>query len=236
MAENKILFALDVATGEEALALVNELKGEVGGFKIGLQLFTSAGASFVRQAVESGHRVFLDVKFHDIPNTVAASAVEVSRLGVWMFNIHIAGGKEMIRKTVCEVHRFCDESGIKAPKILGVTVLTSTDAATLLELGNNSDPRDLVVKYALIAEECGLDGVVASPLEVAAIRNAVSKKGFLVVTPGIRPAFATNNDQKRVTTPETAIKNGADYLVIGRPIRDAVDRVGAARRILEEIS
>lgn len=231
MTENKILFALDVPTPSQALELVSELGSEVGGFKIGLQLFTSAGPGFVRQIVELGHRVFLDVKFHDIPNTVAAASVEAARLGVWMFNIHVAGGSKMMKKAVVEVREFCAANGIETPKIMGVTVLTSSDDETLRETGIALDPSELAVKFSILADECGLDGVIASPLDTAKIRKAVKREGFLIVNPGIRPDFATNYDQKRVTTPETAVKNGADYLVIGRPIREALDRVGAARMI-----
>lgn len=236
MSKERLIFALDVENAEEARALIAELGDDVGSLKIGLQLFTSEGPSFVKNIVENGHRVFLDVKFHDIPNTVAAAAVEVARLGVWMFNVHISGGSKMLRLTVSEVDRFCRENGLNRPKIIGVTVLTSSDAEILEESGIRLDPQELAVRRAITADKCGLDGVVASPLEAGAIREAVSRNDFLIVTPGVRPSFATIDDQRRVTTPGEAIRNGADYLVVGRPIKNAGDRRAAVRKILEELS
>lgn len=236
MSKDKLIFALDVSSRQEAKELIDELREEVGAFKIGLQLFTSEGASFVEELVESGLRVFLDVKFHDIPNTVAAAAVEVSKLGVWMFNIHAAGGNEMMKRTAGDVRSYCAGAGISVPRILAVTVLTSIDKKTLKDAGFGLDPGELVVRYALSAHSCGLDGVIASPLETEVLRKRLEGKEFLIVTPGIRPSFATNDDQKRVTTPGSAISGGADFVVVGRPIRMAEDRVNAARRIAREMS
>lgn len=236
MDDNKVIFALDVPTREKALELVRELGSEVGAFKIGLQLFTAAGPDIVREIVAMGYRVFLDVKFHDIPQTVANASIEVAKLGVWMFNVHVSGGKEMLRKTVEAVGVACAEMGIRKPLFIGVTVLTSSDKSTLEAIAIDLEPGTLAVRYALMAKECGLDGVVASPLEAATIRAAIDDDKFIIVTPGVRLAFATNNDQKRVTTPEQAIQNGADYLVIGRPIRDAKNRVDTVRDILGAIS
>lgn len=236
MTDERLIFALDVATAKEAHELIEELGGDVGTFKIGLRLFTSEGPSLVKRIVGAGHRVFLDVKFHDIPNTVSAAAVEVARLGVWMFNVHISGGAEMLRRTVKEVHGFCMVNDLKRPKIVGVTVLTSSDKQSLVESGIELSPEELVVKRARIADKCGLDGVIASPREASAIRKAVSRREFLIVTPGIRPDFATIDDQKRVMTPGEAIRSGSDYLVIGRPIMNANDRRQAVRMILEELS
>ncbi|NNE65289.1 MAG: orotidine-5'-phosphate decarboxylase [Pyrinomonadaceae bacterium] len=236
MSKDRLIFALDVSNAAEARRLVADLRNEVGAFKIGLQLFTSEGASFVREIVDGGSRVFLDVKFHDIPNTVASAAVEAARLGVWMFNIHASGGEKMMSLAVEKVREVCSKEGIEPPKLIAVTVLTSTDKKTLLESGIALDPEELVVKYALAAKRCGLDGVVASPLEAGAIRNAIDDPHYLVVTPGVRPDFATIDDQKRVTTPRQAIRNGSDFIVLGRPIRTADDPVKAARQIVEEMS
>ena len=232
--EKRVIVALDVETANEARSVVRELQEDARGFKIGLQLFTAAGPEFVRE-VAADHRVFLDLKFHDIPNTVAKAGVEAARLGIWMFNVHASGGSEMMRATVEAVDDVCDREGIRRPLIIGVTVLTSSDANTLRETGIERGAEDQVLHLAGLAAECGLDGVVSSPREVSAVRNSVSKKGFVVVTPGVRPDFATNHDQKRVMTPRQAVSAGADYLVIGRPILHAEDRVLALRKICEEI-
>lgn len=235
MTKEKIIVALDVSTTNEAREIIAELRDAVGAFKIGLQLFTAGGASFVREAVSAGIRIFLDVKFHDIPNTVAKASVEVARLGVWMFNIHALGGGEMMRRTSEEVREICEREKIFKPKILGVTVLTSANAETLREAGIESDIDGQVLKLSRLAAECGLDGVVASPHETPLICEAVDKNDFLIVTPGVRPGFATSDDQKRVMTPSQAISSGADYLVIGRPILRAENRIEAVEKILQEI-
>ncbi|MEO6589102.1 MAG: orotidine-5'-phosphate decarboxylase [Pyrinomonadaceae bacterium] len=240
---NKIIVALDVSTADEARRIVAETGSHVGAFKIGLQLFTSAGASFVREVVGAGNKVFLDVKFHDIPNTVAKASIEVARLGVWMFNLHASGGGEMMRRTVSEVSEVCERENLEKPKIIGVTVLTSSDENTLAETGIIEKTEMQVLRLAMLAAKCGLDGVVASPLETKAIRQQIEQKDFLIVTPGVRPEFqmpeakrGTNDDQKRVKTPKAAIADGADYLVIGRPILQAENKLKALRQILEEIN
>ena len=255
--KEKIIVALDVETIREAREIIAELREEVGAFKIGLQLFTSAGASFVRETVARDIKVFLDVKFHDIPNTVAKASVEVARLGVWMFNVHAVGGGEMMRKSVEEVKRFCEKENLIQPKIIGVTVLTSSNRDTLRETGIEKETGEQVVSLAQLAAKCGLDGVVASPLEIEAIRGTVGKNDFLIVTPGIRsPKSQVSNrksktedrgpktgdqivetfdDQKRVMTAKEAIAAGADYLVIGRPITQAEDRIEAVRKIIEKV-
>lgn len=242
MNKEKIIVALDVEAAVEAREIIEELRGEVGAFKIGLQLFTAAGASFVRAAVENNVKIFLDVKFHDIPNTVAKAAIEVARLGVWMFNIHALGGAEMMRKTVESVREVCDKENLNPPKIIGVTVLTSSDQETLRETGIETELNAQVLKLAQLSAQCGLDGVVASPLETGAIRQSV-KNDFLIVTPGIRSSkfkvnssesenqFETSDDQKRVMTASEALAAGADYLVIGRPIVQAADRISVVREI-----
>lgn len=233
--KEKIIVALDVPTADEARQHIRDLRDDVGAFKIGLQLFTSAGASFVREVVEQGTKIFLDVKFHDIPNTVAKASVEVAKLGVWMFNIHAIGGGEMMKRTVAEVSEACEKENLRKPKIIGVTVLTSSDKNTLSETGIEKEVTSQVVNLATLTAKCGLDGVVASPLETKLIRENVNNDDFLIVTPGIRPNFATKNDQKRVTTPKEAVDQGSDYLVIGRPILNADNKIEAVGRILEEI-
>ncbi len=233
--KEKIIVALDVETAKEAREIIAELRGEVGAFKIGLQLFTAAGASFVRETVEDGHKIFLDLKFHDIPNTVSKAAVEAARLGVWMFNVHAVGGAEMMRRTSEAVGEFCEKENLEKPRIIGVTVLTSANREVLNEVGIEGEPDAQVLRLARLAADCGLDGVVASPLEVKLIRRNVENKGFLIVTPGIRGGnSATFDDQKRVTTASEALLAGANFLVVGRPIVRAENRVLAVRRILEE--
>lgn len=243
MSKEKIIVALDVETADEAREIINELRGAVGAFKIGLQLFTAAGAAFVREAVAAGERIFFDVKFHDIPNTVARASIEAARLGVWMFNVHTSGGAEMMRCTVGGVREACARENLSQPKIIGVTVLTSSNDETLREVGVESNAETQVVKLAALAAECELDGVVASPLEVSAIRSTVERRDFLIVTPGIRNQNSkaesriagTFDDQKRVMTAKEALAAGSDYLVVGRPITQANDRILAVRKIIEEI-
>lgn len=234
-AHERIIVALDVDTATEADSIVNELKDSVGAFKIGLQLFTLAGPEFVRKLVVSGAKIFLDLKFHDIPNTVAKASVEAARLGVWMFNVHAAGGSEMMARAASEVNEECAKNNIQRPKMIAVTVLTSSNIETLAETGVSSETEEQVLRLAELTAKCGLDGVVASPLEIGPIRNAVERDGFIIVTPGIRPASATKDDQKRVMTPAEALAKGADYLVIGRPITSAADRAAALAEILREI-
>lgn len=232
--EKRVIVALDVATADEARFIVGELGDEAAAFKIGLQLFTSAGPDLVSE-IAAEHRVFLDLKFHDIPNTVAMAGVEAARLGVWMFNVHASGGSEMMRRTVTDVESVCAREGLSRPLIIGVTVLTSSDANTLSETGIERSASEHVLMLASLAAECGLDGVVTSPLEVSLIRSSISKPGFLIVTPGVRPESATTDDQKRVTTPRQAASEGSDYLVIGRPVLAAPDRLAALQTINQEI-
>ena len=249
--KEKIIVALDVETPAEAREIIAELREEVGAFKIGLQLFTAAGASFVNEAVASNIKVFLDVKFHDIPNTVAKASLEVARLGVWMFNVHACGGGEMMRKAVEVVKNFCGKENLTQPKIIGVTVLTSSNRETLEETGIEKETSEQVVSLARLAAKYGLDGVVASPLEIKLIRENVERKDFLIVTPGIRSSnpsgqnesrfgnlnseSETYEDQKRVMSAKDAIRSGSDYLVIGRPILQTKDKMLAVREIIKEI-
>jgi len=232
---DRIIVALDVDSADKAREIARELQAAVGAFKIGLQLFAAAGPQLVREFSDAGVKVFLDLKFHDIPNTVAKASVEAARLGVWMFNIHASGGSDMMRQTVAEVGGACESEKIARPLIIGVTVLTSANVYTINEVGIVGDVESQVVRLARLAADCGLDGVVASPQEVGAILNTITGSRFLTVTPGIRPAFATDDDQKRVTTFGQAMANGSDYVVIGRPIVQANDRLAAVEQIVAEI-
>jgi orotidine-5'-phosphate decarboxylase len=233
-ARGRLIAGLDVASLDEAQRLVELLRAEVGAFKVGKQLFMHAGPSVVRMICERGARVFLDLKFHDIPRTVARAAIEATRLGVWMFNVHASGSFEMMRVTVDEVSKLCRKEGIARPKILAVTVLTSLSRDDLKRVGVQSGVESQVVRLAKLAREARMDGVVASPHEVARIRRECGRD-FLIVTPGVRPAQADWNDQKRVMTPGEAVRAGADYLVVARPIVDAPDPAAAARDIVAEM-
>lgn len=232
--KSKIIVALDVETAAGARSIVAELKGFVGAFKVGLQLFTSCGPDFVREMVGKNVKVFLDLKFHDIPNTVAKASAEAARLGVWMFNVHAVGGREMMLRASAVVAEICEKESIQKPLVIAVTVLTSSNAETLEEVGIVIPVVTQVENLARMAAECGLDGVVASPHEVSAVRLAVTSPDFLVVTPGIRSISATNDDQKRVTTIRQALANGSDYVVIGRPITQAKDRLEAVESFVRE--
>jgi orotidine-5'-phosphate decarboxylase len=231
---DRIIVALDVDSAEKAREISRELAGHVGAFKVGLQLFTLAGPEFVRELTAAGHRVFLDLKFHDIPNTVAKASVEAARLGVWMFNVHAAGGSEMMKRAVDEVNNVCAAERFERPLMIAVTVLTSSNADTLHETGFGGKVDEQVIRLARLAESSGMDGVVASPREVTSIRSAVPRTNFLTVTPGIRPENATIDDQKRVTTLRQALAGGSDYAVIGRPITQAADRLAAVEQIVAE--
>jgi orotidine-5'-phosphate decarboxylase len=235
MKTNKLIVALDVENAQKARELFHALRGIVGMFKIGSQLFTAAGPDLVREIVSAGERVFLDLKFHDIPNTVAAAGIEATRLGVSIFNLHAAGGSEMMRRTAQAVAECADSERLTRPLIIAVTVLTSADVSTLAEVGSSLTPAELVPRFALLADACGMDGVVASPQEISIIRSAVKKPDFLVVTPGVRPGGASLFDQKRVTTPRDAMIAGADYVVVGRPILGAADPTQAAQQIVDEM-
>lgn len=234
--QNKLIVALDVNTAQEALHVVSTLGGIAGMFKIGSQLFTAAGPTLVREIVSSGAKVFLDLKYHDIPNTVAAAGVEAARLGVSILNVHASGGSEMMRRTAHAVAESAHDAGFTRPLIIAVTVLTSADEITLGEVGWTTTPNEYVKRLALLAEASGMDGVVASPREVSLIRTAVKKNGFIIVTPGIRPkGLTSSDDQKRVMTPREAIIAGSDYIVVGRPILEANDPAGVAQQILDEM-
>lgn len=236
MNSNKLIVALDVSSAQQARDLVSQLRNDIAMFKVGSQLFMAAGPAVVREIVNSGVRVFLDLKFHDIPNTVAAAAVEATRLGVTIFNVHAAGGPEMMQRTADVVSEVAATEGLSRPSVIAVTVLTSSNYATLQATGISNSPEEQVAKLALLAAQSGMDGVVASPLEVRAIRAAVNRREFLIVTPGVRPGGVSRDDQRRVMTPAAAVAAGADYLVVGRPITAAKDPVAAARALAAEIS
>jgi orotidine-5'-phosphate decarboxylase len=234
-AKDKLIVALDVDSADRALDLFDALRETVGMFKIGSQLFTAAGPDIVRQIIARGGRIFLDLKFHDIPNTVAAAGIEATRLGVSIFNVHASGGAEMMRRTAESVAEIATREALAKPKVIAVTLLTSLDQKGLEQIGINDEPRSVVTRLARSAADCGLDGVVASPHEIEIIRQTVSSPEFLIVTPGIRSGNDATDDQRRTLTAAEAIGAGADYLVIGRPVLNADDPVDAARRIAEEI-
>jgi len=234
-AKDRIIAALDVATAAEAREIVAELRDAVGAFKIGSQLFTASGPDLVREFTGAGLKIFLDLKFHDIPNTVANAAIEAARLGVWMLNVHVLGGADMIKRTVDDVRGACQREKIARPLVIGVTILTSSTDAMLYEVGIKSDVEAEVVRLARLAADCGLDGIVASPYEAAVVRKSVKKPDFLIVTPGIRSLSATKDDQKRVKTVAQAIEDGSDFVVIGRPIIEAKNRLDAVRQIIGEV-
>jgi len=233
---NRLIFALDVDSLGEAEKLVEQLAREVGVFKVGKQLFLSAGPEVVRMIQRHGADVFLDLKFHDIPYTVARAGIEAARLGVRFFDLHASGSFEMMERTQVEVARVCRREGVRRPKILAVTVLTSLRKSDLRRVGVSDEVEHQVVRLARLARKAGMDGVVASPLEIARIRRECGR-GFLIVTPGVRPAgLGQGDDQKRYMTPEEAMKAGADYLVLGRPIRDAPDPLAAVREVVAEMA
>lgn len=232
---DKLIVALDVDTPSQALGLVKELRDVAGMFKIGSTLFTLAGPQIVKDVVASGAKVFLDLKLHDIPHQVAGSARSAAQLGVSLFTLHASGGAEMMQRAVEAVAQVAEREGTTRPAVLAVSVLTSMDAASLSQIGINTSPEETVLRLVKLAEQSGVDGVVASPQEAARIRTSVGKRDFLIVTPGIRPAGKDAGDQRRVSTPEAALNAGADYLVVGRPITAAADPVAAAREIAAEM-
>ena len=236
-AKDKLIVALDVDVAE-AKRLVEQLKDIVGMFKVGSQLFTKTGPDLVRTIIEHGNKVFLDLKFHDIPHQVAGSSKSAAELGVSLFTLHASGGTEMMRRAVDAVLEVSTRTGRERSKILAVSVLTSIDDSTLAEIGVAGSSADTVQRLVRLAQEAGVDGCVSSPQETASIK-ATARSGFLVVNPGIRPASGpktgTNDDQKRIDTPGSAILAGADYLVVGRPITSAADPVESARQIVAEI-
>ncbi|HEV7922096.1 MAG TPA: orotidine-5'-phosphate decarboxylase [Thermoanaerobaculia bacterium] len=219
---DRLIVAVDLSERGEILRLVDELRGAVGVFKLGLQAFVANGPSILREVAERGEKVFLDLKLHDIPNTARHAVAEAAKLGAAMLTVHAAGGEAMLRA--------CAEAAGDL-LVLGVTVLTSLDQAELAGIGFTGTPVENAVRLALLAKKAGLPGVVASPLEIQAIRAACGED-FVIVTPGIRPAGSDAGDQKRTLTPSEAIGAGASYIVVGRPITGARDRRGAAELLV----
>lgn len=225
---DRLIVALDVPEADQARALAARLVGHVGVFKVGKQLFTSAGPTVVTRLVAAGSAVFLDLKYHDIPNTVAGATAAAARLGVSLVTVHALGGREMIAAAARAVRS-------TAARVLAVTILTSHDEGTLEEIGLAGPVASAVERLALLARSAGAHGVVASPREIAAIRAACGPD-FLIVTPGIRPVGTRADDQARIATPAAALAAGADYLVVGRPITESPDPVAAADALSAEMS
>jgi orotidine-5'-phosphate decarboxylase len=225
--KDRLIVALDVPNLDEARALVARLAGRVGMFKIGSQLFTAAGPDFVRELAARGEKVFLDLKYHDIPNTVANAVASASRLGVALVDVHALGGRAMLEAAVGALPAL-------GTRLLAVTILTSHDEETLGQIGVDGGVADSVKRLALLARDAKADGVVASPHEVALIREACGRD-FLIVTPGIRPAGSQAGDQARAATPAAARAAGADYVVVGRPVTEAADPAEAAAAIVREL-
>jgi orotidine-5'-phosphate decarboxylase len=230
MSDPRIIVALDCRDAPAAMALVSRLDPALCRVKIGKELYTAAGPSLVHRLQEAGYGIFLDLKYHDIPNTVASACSAAAALGVWMMNVHALGGRAMMSAAAGALARFSPR-----PKLVAVTVLTSMTGVDLKEVGIAGDPQQAVSRLARLARSCGLDGVVCSAQEAASLRKECGS-GFCLVTPGVRPATAAKDDQQRVATPRQAIAGGADYLVIGRPITQAPDPLAALRAIADDIS
>ena len=220
---DRLVIAADLSSRDELLRLVDTLQGVAGVFKIGLQAFIANGPAIVREVVSRGEKVFLDLKIHDIPNTAARAVAEAAALGATMATVHAAGGESMLRA--------CANDDVL---VLGVTILTSLEEADLLQIGFGGNAVSNAVRLACLSQSAGLRGVVASPLEIAPIREACGDS-FVILTPGIRPRGSDAGDQRRTMTPREAIAAGADYIVVGRPITGAADPRSAAQKILEEI-
>jgi len=235
---NPIIVALDVDSPAKALALAEELRGAVGAVKVGSQLFTAAGPDIVRRLTERGHRVFLDLKYHDIPNTVASAATEAAKLGAWMIDVHASGGLAMMKAAREAAHASAVRAGVPPPLVIAITVLTSFDQNTLESIGVRSPVVNQVDALAWLAQEAGIDGVVASPQEVGRLR-AARGEDFVLVTPGIRPSGPPGSphprdDQARTMSAAQAVAAGASYIVVGRPIIAAPDPRAAAEALAAE--
>ncbi len=230
---DQLLVALDVDTAAQARTLADRLRGVAGGFKIGSRLFTSHGPAIVEELAGRGDRVFVDLKFHDIPNTVAGAVAAATRVGAWMVNVHAGGGRAMMRAAREAAEAEAARLSRPAPLVIAVTVLTSMGDDTLAEIGVGGDVAGQVARLAALAEQAGLDGVVASPREIALIRRQCGKR-FQIVTPGIRGAGESKDDQNRTLSAPEALAAGASYLVIGRPIIAASDPRAAAERVVAE--
>jgi orotidine-5'-phosphate decarboxylase len=225
----RVIVALDFPQASEALAFAARLNPDQCRVKVGFELFTSAGPMVVEALVAKGFDVFLDLKFHDIPNTVASACAAAARLGVWMLNVHALGGANMMRAA-----RQAVDQAPRRPLLIAVTILTSHSAAELADVGLSADAGSQVLRLARLAQDSGLDGVVCSAQEASALRDACGPR-FCLVTPGIRPAGSAAGDQRRILTPREAVQQGSDYLVIGRPITQATDPEAALAAIDAEI-
>ena len=234
MNSEKLIVALDYAYENEARELVSQLGDTVSYYKVGLELFLNTRGSIIDYLKHKDKKVFLDLKFHDIPNTVAQAAAWAASFGVDMFTLHASGGAEMMRTSVENVSDICSRMNIKMPQMVGVTILTSFDEAGIARVGYKDSIGDTVLNLAKLCQESNMRGVVCSPHDVAQIKQ-VCGSNFLTVCPGIRPVWAAKGDQKRITTPSDAIKIGVDYMVVGRPITKAKDPQEAAFKIVEEI-
>ena len=234
MADNRLIVALDVHSMSDVSALVKTLGESVSYYKVGMELFYRVGAEVLTYLHSKGKSIFLDLKLHDIPNTVAEGLCSLMNLHADMLNVHASGGYEMMRTAVERVREKAAQDGIPAPKLIAVTILTSIGGDDWKEMGFSQEIREQVIRFASLAKKAGMDGVVASPQEAAAIREACGPD-FLIVTPGIRPAGADINDQSRIATPFAALRNGATHLVVGRPIRAAKDSRAAAEAIIREM-
>jgi len=230
VSDPRIIVALDYPDAASALALAARLDPRLARLKVGKELYTAAGPQLVEKLLRSGFAIFLDLKYHDIPSTVAGACAAAAELGVWMVNVHALGGRAMM-----EAARAALSRRAAPPKLVAVTLLTSIGAADMEEIGLLGGPREAVVRLARLAQACGLDGVVCSAPEAATLRRECGK-GFCLVTPGIRPAESARDDQQRVATPREALAGGADYLVIGRPITRAADPLAALRGLDSEIA
>ncbi len=234
-ARQRLAVALDAGDRTRLLALAGLVAKEAGVVKLGLEAFVSEGPSLVREVVASGLDVFLDLKLHDIPNTVGRAAAAAVLTGARIVNCHASGGAEMMKAFAGEGRAAAAKAGLPAPRLIAVTILTSLDAAAALEIGFASPPPEAALRLAALARASGLDGVVCSPGEIAAIRAAFGPD-FLLVVPGVRPAGAAPDDQRRFATPSLAVRAGADLLIVGRPITGAPDPAAAARAVVSEIS
>lgn len=232
---HRLIVALDVDSAAKARQLTDTLRGSVGAFKVGSRLFTAEGPAFVRELTSRGDRVFLDLKFHDIPNTVAGAVDAAARLGVWMVNVHAAGGRDMMRAARDAAETASAQAGVARPLVIAVTVLTSLSAEGLRETGVPVNPLEHVRHLARLTQAAGLDGVVASPLETTAVRSACGQD-FAIVTPGIRGPHDARGDQTRTLAPREAIAAGASYIVVGRPIIGAPDPRRAAEAIASDLT
>ncbi len=234
MHDDRLIVALDVHTMEDVKSFVEKLGDSVTYYKVGMELFYSVGPSVVSYLKEQGKHVFLDLKLHDIPNTVAGGLCSLMNLGADILNVHAGGGYTMMKTAVDKLRLEAQEQGIPCPKVIAVTVLTSINKEDWQDLGQTVNMKGQVLNFAKLAKKAGLDGVVASPQEASIIREACGPD-FLIITPGIRPAGASIDDQSRIATPEMALRNGASHLVVGRPIRMADDVRLAAENIIKEM-